>query len=149
MGSDPIIFGERYYSQEFASNEWDRMWTRVWQIAGRVDQIPTPGDYINYEIMHESIICVRGQDSQIRAFYNACQHREINLLLLKWVPSQVVNSNVHTMAGDLALLENAPGHTAKMTFRKDRHAEKRILWKFLVIHGLVSSGSTWIRSAFP
>ena len=75
LGSDPIIFGERYYSQEFASNEWDRMWTRVWQIAGRVDQIPTPGDYINYEIMHESIICVRGQDSQIRAFYNACQHR--------------------------------------------------------------------------
>ena len=68
LGSDPIIFGERYYSQEFASNEWDRMWTRVWQIAGRVDQIPTPGDYINYEIMHESIICVRGQDSQIRAF---------------------------------------------------------------------------------
>ena len=52
LGSDPIIFGERYYSQEFASNEWDRMWTRVWQIAGRVDQIPTSGDYINYEIMH-------------------------------------------------------------------------------------------------
>ena len=22
LGSDPIIFGERYYSQEFASNEW-------------------------------------------------------------------------------------------------------------------------------
>ena len=61
----------------------------------------------------------------------------------------MVNSNVHTMAGDLALLENAPGHTAKMTFRKDRHAEKRILWKFLVIHGLVLFGLTWIRSAFP
>ena len=75
LGTEPIIFGDRYYSEEFAQKEWDHMWTRVWQIAGRVDQIPTAGDYISYEIMHESIICVRGDDYKIRAFYNACQHR--------------------------------------------------------------------------
>ena len=74
LGDDPIILGERYYSPDFAKQEWEKMWTRVWQIAGRVDQIPEPGDYVCYEIMHESIICVRGEDSQIRAFYNACQH---------------------------------------------------------------------------
>ncbi|MGI9621741.1 MAG: aromatic ring-hydroxylating oxygenase subunit alpha [Acidimicrobiales bacterium] len=75
LGTEPIIFGDRYTSPEFAQREWDHMWTRVWQIAGREDQVPEPGDYVNYEIGQESIICVRGTDRRIRAFYNVCQHR--------------------------------------------------------------------------
>tara|TARA_B100001564_G_C20016896_1_gene392840 strand:- start:244 stop:417 length:174 start_codon:yes stop_codon:yes gene_type:complete len=51
---------------------------------------------------------------------------ETNLSMLKWVLSQVANSNVLTMAGDLALLENARGRIVKMTFLKGRHVEKRI-----------------------
>ena len=38
------------------------MWPRVWQVAGRVDQIPEPGDYVTYEIGRESVIAVRGLD---------------------------------------------------------------------------------------
>ena len=75
LGTDPIITGERYSTTDFAQREWDHMWTRVWQIAGRADQVPEPGDYITYDIGHESIICVRGSDQRIRAFYNVCQHR--------------------------------------------------------------------------
>ena len=74
FGDTPIT-GDRYTSVEFARKEWERMWTRTWQIAGRVDQIPEPGDYLTYEIGVESIICVRGSDMRIRAFYNVCQHR--------------------------------------------------------------------------
>jgi phenylpropionate dioxygenase-like ring-hydroxylating dioxygenase large terminal subunit len=69
------IDGSRYYSPEFARAEWDSMWTRVWQIAGRAEQIPNPGDYVTYAINRESIICVRGEDQRVRAFYNVCQHR--------------------------------------------------------------------------
>jgi phenylpropionate dioxygenase-like ring-hydroxylating dioxygenase large terminal subunit len=74
FGETPIT-GDRYTSVAFARKEWDRMWTRTWQIAGRVDQIPEPGDYVTYEIGVESIICVRSSDMRIRAFYNVCQHR--------------------------------------------------------------------------
>ena len=88
LGSEQNIFGYRYYSPAFAQKEWDRMWTRVWQIAGRVDQIPNPGDYVKYDIVHESIICVRGEDLEIRAFYNACQHRG----------NQLVTAEVGTLA---------------------------------------------------
>ena len=28
------ITGDRYWSQEFARLEWERLWTRVWHIAG-------------------------------------------------------------------------------------------------------------------
>jgi phenylpropionate dioxygenase-like ring-hydroxylating dioxygenase large terminal subunit len=69
------IRGERYWSTDFARREADALWTRVWQVAGRVDQIPDPGDYVTYEIGRDSIIAVRGEDSVIRAFYNVCQHR--------------------------------------------------------------------------
>lgn len=89
LGTDPIIHGHRYTSPEFAQREWDHMWTRVWQVAGRVDQIPEAGDYVNYEIGHESIIAVRGDDQKIRAFYNVCQHRG----------NQLVNAEVGTLAG--------------------------------------------------
>ncbi len=89
LGTDPIIFGHRYTSPEFAEREWDHLWTRVWQVAGRVDQVPEAGDYVTYQIGHESIICVRGEDGRIRAFYNVCQHRG----------NQLVTAEVGSLAG--------------------------------------------------
>ncbi len=73
--SDDPIAGERYWSPEFARQELDALWTRVWQVAGRVDQVPEPGDYVTYEIGRDSVLAVRGQDGVVRAFYNVCQHR--------------------------------------------------------------------------
>ena len=73
--SDKPITGDRYTSREFMEREWEGMWTKVWLVAGRVDQVPNAGDYINYQIGRESILCVRGSDGRIRAFYNVCKHR--------------------------------------------------------------------------
>ena len=72
---DRPITGERYYSQEFSQRELERLWPRVWQVAGRVDQIPEAGDYVTYDVGRDSIIAVRGDDQRVRAFYNVCQHR--------------------------------------------------------------------------
>jgi phenylpropionate dioxygenase-like ring-hydroxylating dioxygenase large terminal subunit len=73
--SDGPLDGERYWSPEFMRREWDGLWTKVWLIAGRVDQLQKPGDYLTWEIGRESILCSRGTDGRIRAFYNVCQHR--------------------------------------------------------------------------
>ena len=74
LGTEPIS-GDRYWSPEFARLEADALWTRVWQVAGRVDQIPDPGDYVTYEIGRDSVIAVRGEDHRVRVFFNVCQHR--------------------------------------------------------------------------
>jgi phenylpropionate dioxygenase-like ring-hydroxylating dioxygenase large terminal subunit len=74
LGGAPIT-GERYHTHEFMRAEWDGIWTKVWLIAGLVNQVPSPGDYFTYEIGRESILVVRGTDTRIRAFYNVCQHR--------------------------------------------------------------------------
>lgn len=67
--------GYRYTSGEFMRQEWDHMWTRVWLLLGREDQMPLPGDWQQEEVGRESILMVRQTDGGIRAFYNVCQHR--------------------------------------------------------------------------
>jgi phenylpropionate dioxygenase-like ring-hydroxylating dioxygenase large terminal subunit len=63
------------YSEEFHRLEMERLWPRVWQPACREEEIPEVGDYVNYEIGHESILIVRSAPGTIRAFYNVCPHR--------------------------------------------------------------------------
>jgi nitrite reductase/ring-hydroxylating ferredoxin subunit len=55
--------------------ERDRPWSRVWTCAGRVSDIPMPGNFFRYDLGTESFIVTRGHDRVIRAFHNACQHR--------------------------------------------------------------------------
>ena len=45
---DPIG-AERYYSREFMHEEWDHLWTKIWHIAGRENQLTNPGDYIVHD----------------------------------------------------------------------------------------------------
>ena len=63
------------YSDAIHRLEMERLWPRVWQVACREQEVPEPGDYLNYEIGEESILVVRQQDGSIRAFYNVCPHR--------------------------------------------------------------------------
>ena len=65
----------RYTSPEFAALEWEKMWTKVWLMAGRESDIPNPGDYFTFEIGRESILVVRQRDGSIGARYNVCMHR--------------------------------------------------------------------------
>ncbi len=74
LRGDPIT-GDRYYSQDFARKEWDRMWTRIWHVAGRTAELQEAGDYVVHNFMKESVICVRQDDGSIKAFYNSCRHR--------------------------------------------------------------------------
>lgn len=50
---------ERYTTREFAELEWQRMWTKVWLMAGRASDIPEPGDYFTFEIGPESVLAIR------------------------------------------------------------------------------------------
>jgi phenylpropionate dioxygenase-like ring-hydroxylating dioxygenase large terminal subunit len=79
LGDAPIT-PDRYWSKDFAQKEWDHVWTKTWQIAGVKAQIQKPGDYLTAKLGTETILCVMGDDKQIRAFYNVCQHRGMLLM---------------------------------------------------------------------
>ncbi len=74
--SEPLVFPtEAYTSRDYAEAEADRLWAKVWQHAGRVEEIPEVGDYITYEIASDSVLIVRTGPDSIRAFHNVCPHR--------------------------------------------------------------------------
>lgn len=73
-GTD-IIDTKRYYSQEAHDEEWEKLWTKVWLLAGIASDAPNPGDYFRFNVGRASIVIVRGEDGQLRALHNACQHR--------------------------------------------------------------------------
>ena len=65
----------RYTDPAFARLEFEKMWTKVWQAAARLDEVPEVGDYTVYDIVDQSILIVRVDATTIKAYYNVCPHR--------------------------------------------------------------------------
>jgi carnitine monooxygenase subunit len=75
--SDPErIPAQRYYDREFYDLEVEHVWNHAWQMACRLEQIPEPGDWIEYQNLGKSVIVVR-TESGVKAFHNACRHRGV------------------------------------------------------------------------
>ena len=75
-----MIDADRYVTQEFADLEFERLWSRVWQVAGRVEEVPSPGDFLEYRIGDESIVVTRDDGGELHAFHNTCLHRGTRLV---------------------------------------------------------------------
>jgi glycine betaine catabolism A len=70
---------ERYYDADFYQLEAEQLWPRVWQMACRLEEIPLPSDFAEYEILDQSVIVVRTDDLGVTAFQNACRHRGVRV----------------------------------------------------------------------
>ena len=74
-GSPTLVPAARYTSPDFAAREVQHMWPRVWLIACSVDHVAEPGDYFECRVGPYSVLVVRDDDNQLRAFQNVCRHR--------------------------------------------------------------------------
>jgi phenylpropionate dioxygenase-like ring-hydroxylating dioxygenase large terminal subunit len=76
LGTGPIPI-EPYVSHEYFEKERSLIFRKVWLNVGRVEDIPTAGDYFvkDLAICNTSLLVVRGKDGVIRAFHNMCSHR--------------------------------------------------------------------------
>lgn len=70
---------QRYYDEQFYQLECERLWPHVWQMACRLEQIPKPGDWIEYSNVGKSVIVVR-TETGVKAYHNACRHRGVPLV---------------------------------------------------------------------
>ena len=78
LGAEPIAttLPARYYTDpDLFKGELESFYAQMWICAGRVNQVPAPGDYFLREIAGESVIVVRDTGKSIRAYYNVCRHR--------------------------------------------------------------------------
>jgi len=54
--------------------EHGAVFSRAWQLVGRLDQVQVPGQYVTSKIAGEPIAVVRGNDNVLRGFFNVCRH---------------------------------------------------------------------------
>ena len=47
---------ERYFDPDFYAMEAEQLWPRVWQMACRLEEIPQPRDFVEYEFLDQSVI---------------------------------------------------------------------------------------------
>jgi phenylpropionate dioxygenase-like ring-hydroxylating dioxygenase large terminal subunit len=74
VGVQPIA-ASRYFDRGFFEKEARFVWSRVWHMACREEDIPDVGDVHLYEILGKSLIVVRTSPTEIKALYNSCLHR--------------------------------------------------------------------------
>jgi choline monooxygenase len=63
-----------YFDASIADLEDVSVFGKSWQVVGRADQVQKPGQFLTADLAREPIVVVRGDDLQLRAFYNVCRH---------------------------------------------------------------------------
>ncbi|GAB91190.1 aromatic ring-hydroxylating oxygenase subunit alpha [Gordonia rhizosphera] len=71
---------EFYTSQEVFDLDLAAVFAKHWLFSATEAEIPDPGDYVTIDIGPYSVIIVRDDDEQVRAFRNVCRHRGSRLL---------------------------------------------------------------------
>ena len=69
----------RWTSREFHDMEMQHVWSKVWQMVCREEEIPETGDHIVYDIGDYSFIIVRTSENEVKGYYNSCLHRGTQL----------------------------------------------------------------------
>lgn len=69
------VDASRYTDPAWAAVEADKVWSSTWQLACSIDHVKNPGDVFVYQVGAVSMLIVRGNDDELRAFQNVCLHR--------------------------------------------------------------------------
>jgi phenylpropionate dioxygenase-like ring-hydroxylating dioxygenase large terminal subunit len=70
----------RYYTDPaLFERERERFYRARWVGVGRLTEMPRRGDYVTREVAGDSVIVVRTDGDQVRAFHNVCRHRGTQL----------------------------------------------------------------------
>jgi choline monooxygenase len=63
-----------YLDARMEQLEREQVFGRNWIAVGRLDQVAKPGAFFTVELAGEPLVVVRGNDGELRAFFNVCRH---------------------------------------------------------------------------
>jgi choline monooxygenase len=63
-----------YVDPRVAELERNAVFSKTWQMVGRVEQVEVRGQFFTANVAGEPIVVVRGNDNVLRGFYNVCRH---------------------------------------------------------------------------
>ena len=69
-----------FHDQDVFDYEQDAWFAGGWVSVGRVEDVESAGQYFLAPVAGENLIIVRGNDGELRGFYNVCRHRGATIL---------------------------------------------------------------------
>ncbi len=72
---DGMIPAHIYNDGELFALEKERLFSRAWTFVAHESEIPQDGDYVVRRVLGDSFIIGRDSDGQVRALFNMCLHR--------------------------------------------------------------------------
>jgi glycine betaine catabolism A len=72
---EPGLPASWYYDPARYARELEAFWYRKWIAVARDEEVPAPGDWRTVRIGTQSLVIVRGEAGELRAFHNTCRHR--------------------------------------------------------------------------
>lgn len=70
-----LIPAHIYNDSEIFDLERERVFSRAWLFVGHESEIPAAGDYVVRRVLQDSFIIVRDEAGEVRALFNMCLHR--------------------------------------------------------------------------
>ncbi|NUT01419.1 MAG: Rieske (2Fe-2S) protein, partial [Sphingomonas sp.] len=77
---DVSLPGWLYHDAEFFAAEQRTFLRAAPQVVCHESEIAEPGEWRSLEYLGESVIVIRGDDGEVRAFANVCRHRGSRLV---------------------------------------------------------------------
>ena len=84
-----------YTDAGIARLERERVFGRVWQMAGRLDQVERAGQFFTIDIAGEPLVVVRGADGGLRGFFNVCRHHAAAVATAEGGTAQIFRCPYH------------------------------------------------------
>jgi choline monooxygenase len=84
-----------YVDPRIAELERQTVFSRTWQVMGRLDQVEKPGQFVTATVAGEPLVAVRGQDGVLRAFYNVCRHHAAAVVTEKCGIASILHCPYH------------------------------------------------------
>ena len=97
----PDIALGRYTDQAFYELEIERLFKRTWMYAGHESELAAAGSYKLCDVAGAPVLLVRGDDGEVRAFYNACRHRGAPVVRSQSGTARLLVCQFHSWSYDL------------------------------------------------
>ena len=110
--------GQAFYKDvDVYHGEINNIFLKHWLYAGHVSQIPSAGDYFNFEFDTESVIIVRTPTGEVKAHMNVCRHRGSRICLEQSGSQKSLTCPYHAwnynLDGELISARNMPDDFAR------------------------------------
>ena len=126
--------------------EQQTVFSRSWQMVGRVEQLREPGQYVTSDVAGEPILLLVGHDGVVRSFYNVCRHHAAAVITESQGRAKHLRCPYHGWTYDLdGALVVAPEFGGVRNFDKSANGLVPIetaIWQDWVFVKLISNGTS-------